>query len=142
MEVVRIKKILAQNLLIFIGLHCVRRLLWTVTTLATLMYSPTLAKSKEKLWISTGFFLDFSISSNYSKPNLNSLVLFWNHLKSKQTLISFEDNEGTLFGPKITQDERMTGKKEKNWPRAVQVAEAYTSWVRFGCLFKNTYLET
>ena len=37
MEVVRIKKILAQNLLIFIGLHCVRRSSWTVTTLATLM---------------------------------------------------------------------------------------------------------
>ena len=69
----------------------------------------------------------------------------WN--LSKPLIISkesFEDNEGTLFGPKITQDERMTGKKEKNWPRAVQVAEAeaYTSWVRFGCLFKNTYLET
>ena len=37
MEVVRIKKILARNLLIFIGLHCVRRSSWTVTTLATLL---------------------------------------------------------------------------------------------------------
>ena len=36
MEVVCIKKILAKNLLIFIGLHCVRRSSWTVTTLATL----------------------------------------------------------------------------------------------------------
>ena len=36
MEVVRIKKILARNLLIYIGLHCVRRSSWTVTTLATL----------------------------------------------------------------------------------------------------------
>ena len=55
--------------------------------------------------------------SNLSKPLIISIE-------------SFEDNEGTLFGPKITQDERMTGKKEKNWPRAVQVAEAeeaYTS---------------
>ena len=39
MEVVRIKKILAQNLLIYIGLHCVRRSSWTVTTLATLLCS-------------------------------------------------------------------------------------------------------
>ena len=38
MEVVRIKKILAWNLLIYIGLHCVRRSLWTVTTLATLVH--------------------------------------------------------------------------------------------------------
>ena len=37
MEVVRVKKILAQNLLIYIGLHCVRRSSWTVTTLATLI---------------------------------------------------------------------------------------------------------
>ena len=39
MEVVRIKKILAWNLLIYIGLHCVRRSSWTVTTLATLIYN-------------------------------------------------------------------------------------------------------
>ena len=38
MEVVRIKKILARNLLLFIDLHCVRRSSWTVTTLATLTY--------------------------------------------------------------------------------------------------------
>ena len=31
------QKKLAHNLLIYIGLHCVRRSLWTVTTLATLM---------------------------------------------------------------------------------------------------------
>ena len=31
-----IKKVLAQNLLIYIGLHCVRRSSWTFTTLATL----------------------------------------------------------------------------------------------------------
>ena len=37
MEVVRIKKILARNLLISIGLHCVRRSSWTGTTLATLI---------------------------------------------------------------------------------------------------------
>ena len=37
MEVVRIKKLLAHNLLIYIGLHCVRRSFWTVTTLATLL---------------------------------------------------------------------------------------------------------
>ena len=37
MEVVRVKTILAQNLLIYIGLHCVRRSSWPVTTLATLL---------------------------------------------------------------------------------------------------------
>ena len=31
------QKILAQNLLIFIGLHCVNRLSWSATTLATLI---------------------------------------------------------------------------------------------------------
>ena len=36
LEVVCIKKILAWNLLIYISLHCVRRSLWIVTTLATL----------------------------------------------------------------------------------------------------------
>ena len=39
MEVVHIKKILLRNLLIYIGLHCVRRSSWTVTTLATLTYN-------------------------------------------------------------------------------------------------------
>ena len=33
---VRIKSILARNLLIYLDLHCVRRSSWTVTTLATL----------------------------------------------------------------------------------------------------------
>ena len=33
LEVVRIKKILALNLLIYIGLHCVRRSSWTLATL-------------------------------------------------------------------------------------------------------------
>ena len=42
MEVVRIKKILAQNLLIYIGLYCVRRSSWTVTTLATLIHIPNI----------------------------------------------------------------------------------------------------
>ena len=37
MEVVCIKKILVRNLLIYIPLYCVSRLLWIVTTLATLM---------------------------------------------------------------------------------------------------------
>ena len=41
MEVVRVKKILARNLLIYIGLHCVRRSSWTVTTLATLVQNLT-----------------------------------------------------------------------------------------------------
>ena len=36
MEVVRIKKILAWNLLIFIDLQCVNRSSWSATTLATL----------------------------------------------------------------------------------------------------------
>ena len=34
---VRIKSILARNLLIYLDLHCVRRSSWTVTTLATLL---------------------------------------------------------------------------------------------------------
>ena len=38
MEIILIKKILARNLLIYIGLHCVNRLMWTTTTLATLVY--------------------------------------------------------------------------------------------------------
>ena len=42
MEVVSIKKILTWNLLIYIGLHCVRRSSWTVTTLATLFHILTL----------------------------------------------------------------------------------------------------
>ena len=41
MEVVCIKKILAWNLLINIGLHCVRRSSRTVTTLATLVWVRT-----------------------------------------------------------------------------------------------------
>ena len=36
MEVVRIKKILVRNILIYIGLHCVRRSLWIATTSTTL----------------------------------------------------------------------------------------------------------
>ena len=36
MEVVHIKKILARNLLIYIGLHCLYRSSWTATTLAIL----------------------------------------------------------------------------------------------------------
>ena len=117
-------------------------------------FPSTLAKSTEKTWIwfyTNWFFSLISISSNYSKPNLNSFSFILKSCRIHANPLyiisreSFEDNEGTLFGPKITQDERMTGKKEKNWPRAVQVAEAaeaYTSWVRFGYLFKNTYLET
>ena len=42
MEVVRIKKILAWNLLIYIGLHCVNRSSWIATTLATLINVPVL----------------------------------------------------------------------------------------------------
>ena len=37
MEVLCIKKILAQNLLIYVGLHCVNRSLLIATTLATLV---------------------------------------------------------------------------------------------------------
>ena len=36
MEVVRMKRILTRNSLIYIGLHCVNRSLWITTTLATL----------------------------------------------------------------------------------------------------------
>ena len=39
LEVVRIKKILVQNLLIYIGLHYVRRSLWIGTIRSTLIYN-------------------------------------------------------------------------------------------------------
>ena len=38
MEVVAIEKILVRNLVIYIYLHCVRRLSWSATTLDTLTY--------------------------------------------------------------------------------------------------------
>ena len=46
MEVVRIKKILARNLHIYISFHCVKRSSWIVTTLATLISS---SKTKIKV---------------------------------------------------------------------------------------------
>ena len=53
MEVVCIKKVLARNLLIYIGLHCVRRSSWTVTTLATLavIYMYALIVDKINLYV-------------------------------------------------------------------------------------------
>ena len=56
MEVVRIKKILARNLHIFIGLHCVRRSSWTVTTLATL----------QQVFV-TSFTLDLHMKANHKE---------------------------------------------------------------------------
>ena len=58
MEVVRIKKILARNLLIFIGLHCVRRSSWTVTTLATLVRSPCCSEFNNLYFLETSFTQD------------------------------------------------------------------------------------
>ena len=63
MEVVCIKKILVQNLLIYIGLHCVRRSSWTVTTLATLL-TTTLIQ------ISRHFYFGF-----FSKTNPQMMIL-------------------------------------------------------------------
>ena len=40
MDVVTIEKILVRNLLIYIYLHCVRRLSWSATYVATLAYIP------------------------------------------------------------------------------------------------------
>ena len=51
MEVVCIKKILVQNLLIYIYLHCVRRSSWTITILATLT-DRHLCFRKQKVYLS------------------------------------------------------------------------------------------
>ena len=54
MEVVRIQKILARNLLIFIGLHCVNRSLCSATTLATLLSTLPSILNYSSPWPSDG----------------------------------------------------------------------------------------
>ena len=72
MEVVLIKKLLVWNLLIFIGLHCVKRLLWIATTLATLILVDKSVKtaSKKNLGLSIVLALKIKNWSTFRKNNL------------------------------------------------------------------------
>ena len=72
MEVVGIKKILAQNLIIYIGLHCVRRSSWTVTTLATLMISRWYSKQYD----ATTFFFEGLPFLNFYRSFIFALSQF------------------------------------------------------------------
>ena len=81
MEVVCIKKILAQNLLIYIGLHCVRRSSWTVTTLANLVFiCQALNNWAKKFWgLHLNSFPHYDFMRNFGK----SYMYYWKIKVSK-----------------------------------------------------------
>ena len=87
MEVVRIKKILAQNLLIFIGLHFVNRSSWSATKLATLLKMAILDKIGvyPNLWgaISSVIMIQSSIAlppeGFFSSKVSIYLITLWRH---------------------------------------------------------------
>ena len=74
LEVVRIKKILVQNLLIYIGLHCVRRSSWTVTTLATLIQVSRLKNDYQNFTI-------FGNRNIFEKKNAEYMVILLHVMK-------------------------------------------------------------
>ena len=76
MEVVHVKKILAQNLFIYIGLHCVRRSSWTVTTLATLILNVLLLSYYKLLDQLQGVSVCNSTTSKQHKPPIYLYSIF------------------------------------------------------------------
>ena len=87
------QKILMRNLLIYIGLHCVRRSLRTITTLATLMLnlqSKILSIAKH-----IASHLEIDRKRNLTKISRHSgfISVYWTHLKNEV----FEINKTGLF---------------------------------------------
>ena len=88
MEVVCIKKILAWNLPIYIGLHCVRRSSWTVTTLAIL-----LCILNNKLWtLNITYWIH---TTNFLRDTIRVMGgPFWNRVYYRTKKNYFNRNAG------------------------------------------------